>query len=701
MKKIINILMLMYLLLIVPGISFGQNAAGDDIEIAYIGDDEVEVKARVNVTADRTAQKDTETVLPVKKVSKSSLEKNIYTSMTDLLDNNLSFASRYEYHSTIYMRGFSGNNIIFLQDGCVRTSTTPAGARANKLNAFNIDHVEIVRGPGSVLYGSGALTGIVNVITKDVFGREWFSGEVKTSYAANNNDKNIYSRVACNTGIAAMSLSGRYRKSDDYTLPDGTEADHSYLEDKDFTLKLGYKPTDKQKIVIGGDFHLGGPWAKAEGFNGKPNLEIYYDKEDSYHYSFLYELSDPGFFSRIQFNAYYDYEDTHNGKKWVSNGGNITSDTITYMEDHYGGGTLLFQKDTGINSFTFGSDLYFYRVWIENEVYDYTIPEHTLTDSIQGGGTNNAGFFVQDRISLSRITILAGARYDVAKVKEGDHHAASLDSLEGYESEKNKNAFSGNFGFIAALSESLLWNLNLGRAFRMPTYSELYSETITGKGIVMGDPSVKPEYSYNIDTGFQLFTYIIDLEINCFMNFYDDLISQELQDPTDGDSGYIYQNVDKARTYGFEVEASKKIEGIIIERDSIMPSFFFTYYRGDNLENSNYLNFSDCEPLIYVPNPEMKGTLNYTVRFAKMSVFIQVDGTYAFAQNRVADTDSPYDPYSYMDLKAGVDISKIGFFRTVKVYLTVKNVTNSEYYLFGDYLPAKGRDFRIMTGAEF
>jgi outer membrane receptor for ferrienterochelin and colicins len=65
------------------------------------------------------------------------------------------------------MQGMSGENIKFLLDGVPIIGRMNGGIDLNQLNLNNVDHIEIIEGPMSVIYGSNALAGVINIITKE------------------------------------------------------------------------------------------------------------------------------------------------------------------------------------------------------------------------------------------------------------------------------------------------------------------------------------------------------------------------------------------------------------------------------------------------------------------------------------------------------------------------------------------------------
>ena len=69
--------------------------------------------------------------------------------------------------SSLKIKGLSGNNVKILIDGVPVIGRMGGNIDLSQLNLYNIDHIEMVEGPMSVMYGSDALAGAINIITKE------------------------------------------------------------------------------------------------------------------------------------------------------------------------------------------------------------------------------------------------------------------------------------------------------------------------------------------------------------------------------------------------------------------------------------------------------------------------------------------------------------------------------------------------------
>jgi len=151
--------------------------------------------------------------------------------------------------SDVAIRGLGSNG---------RRSTVMVDGRPEKMALFgctithsfllhDVEKMEVVRGPASLVYGSGAMGGVLNIITRSIDAP--FGVELKTGYGSYNTTT-VTGRVSGSRGRFSASASGDYRKSDGHV-------DHSKYEGKDFHLKGEFKINDHIKISSSGKYFDG------------------------------------------------------------------------------------------------------------------------------------------------------------------------------------------------------------------------------------------------------------------------------------------------------------------------------------------------------------------------------------------------------------------------------------------------------------
>lgn len=641
--------------------------------------------------------------VPVQTIDRRQLEGGMHGSMVELLTEQPGIRTLYTYHSPLLMRGFAGNNLVFLVDGCVRTSNTPEGHRWNRLNPFVIREVQIIKGPGSVLFGSGALTGLVHVLTDSPFDRTGLTFRAAQQYATNDNARDSFLEAGYGEGSVAGLVSARFRSTDDFRFPDGTSAAHSDTQDRDVVTKVGFRPSEVLELLLTSDLHFGGPWAKAAGFNGKDNLEVYAEQEDTLHHAVSLRARPTAWVDELRTTVFVDVERTRTGKRWTDALDRVTSDSRTDLRDVYGGATLLVSRALGRHALTAGLDVYSFRAWVETSEYDAllsTTPTTVSRSSTQGGGTDAAGVFAQDEVQLGPHRLVLGLRGDGARSLEGSVHGGSIDTA-AYAPVKSQLALSAHLGGIFELAPWLHATANLGRAFRMPGYLELYGETLTGKGIVSGNPALAPEYSVNLDSGLRLEVAGLTARLDAFANLYTGLIQKVAREGGAGDAGLTYQNLATARVFGGEASVAWPVRlAFVSTSTTLTPSASLTAYRGDDLSGASSV-VAPGTPLDAFPGHALRVSLEATSRLGPLRGYVSATVLSSFSQDRQPAGVLADEAYTVVGLRFGVTLRESEHQREFRLALAVDNLLNATYRPLRSPLPAKGRDLKLSLQARF
>jgi outer membrane receptor protein involved in Fe transport len=152
-----------------------------------------------------------------------------------------------------FIRGFAGNQVLYLIDGIRLNNSTFRGGPNQYLNTidpFFIQQIEVVRGPGSVLYGTDALGGVINVITKgrDDFSKPWgMDGRLMSRASTGEKEQTAHLDFTSNFGsVLGTAFSGNFRAFGDID-PGSTQPIQSPYgyEEQDFAGNLDVKFGDK------------------------------------------------------------------------------------------------------------------------------------------------------------------------------------------------------------------------------------------------------------------------------------------------------------------------------------------------------------------------------------------------------------------------------------------------------------------------
>jgi len=130
---------------------------------SYFGLDEVVVTGQYKpVSVDKS-------IYNIKYIGKPSIENQAANTMAELLSKELNFRINNDPSTgaSLDLQGISGENVKILLDGVPVIGRLDGNIDLSQINLDNVDHIEIVEGPMSVIYGSNALAGVVNIITRE------------------------------------------------------------------------------------------------------------------------------------------------------------------------------------------------------------------------------------------------------------------------------------------------------------------------------------------------------------------------------------------------------------------------------------------------------------------------------------------------------------------------------------------------------
>jgi len=165
----------------------------------------------VVVTAQFSPKRIDQSIYKVKVIDNSIVEKKGATNLSELISNELNFSYERDaaLGSTVRIQGLGGEHVKILVDGVPLVGRQNGILDLSQINVSSIDHIEIVEGPMSVVYGSNAMAGVINIITKENK-RESISASVD-GYFESVGVYDLNASFSANTGKNAFGINlGRY-----------------------------------------------------------------------------------------------------------------------------------------------------------------------------------------------------------------------------------------------------------------------------------------------------------------------------------------------------------------------------------------------------------------------------------------------------------------------------------------------------------
>lgn len=613
-------------------------------------------------------------------------------NLSQVLQTKVGFTNKSGYQAPLTLRGMSGRRILVLRNGNRRFSSYPAGVMSHTINVYDLDRIEVEKGASSVLYGAGAMAGIINLVDKSPFREEGFNAKLTGGYGSINKEKNILACGGWSDGKIALKAGIRYRDAENFSYPNGEIAENSFYSDKDLFFTTGYQFSELQNLILSADIHDGGPWGKPVGFNGTDYMRVKTQVEKSNNYALKYKHDELAIFKNFEFNLYYSDEERELEKNYYTAAGYMLSySETTYFSDYYYGSLL--KGNIKINdryNIMTGAELYRFNISTPTDVIDY-IDEVEFSNRVSSNArSTTAGVFMQNNWLVNDdIKAILGLRYNYASVFEGEAH--SLDQSE--ERNDEKNALSANAAVLFSLNEQSKLKINLARSFRMPETTELYSDAYTSNGILYGNPDLEAEYCYSVDASYTLNQKVFKLEVSPFFWYMDDMISKEEINGLPG-TNYTYINIGNTRLFGGEIISSLNFKHILTVTGKLSLRAGVSYLNGTDISDAASI-FDKGTPLDYIPPLNLKSDLSYSCMVKdKVKLNVALRATYYSEQKRLGESNYATPQYLLMNANMGLSFPKIKTQPSLNIALN--NIMNKEYYCYLSYLPSEGRDIRIF-----
>lgn len=473
---------------------------------------------QVVVTGTRTPKTLLKTPVMTRVITHAEIEKADATTLQDILKQNIpgvefSYSMNQQRHMNF--SGFGGQSMLVLVDGERLAGETMDDVDFDRLTLSNVDHIEIVKGPVSALYGSNANGGVINIITK-------------------NNDKpfklNANARVGKHHsqryGLSWMQGCGKWANSLDMSRNSSSNYDVSSASD----------PATRVFSTIYG----ANTYNFKEQFAFRPTNDINIKAHAGYFFRQTKRSVDTP-------ERYRDY-----------NGG-VKADWRITADDHIYGSYAFDQYDKSNYQTLSKLDIRYYSN-VQNAfrmLYNHSFGK--------GNILTVGSDYMHDFLRNNRLT-------------DGTHHQDCLDAFAQYDGEINdiwevvaalRYDYFSDGSSLQRLTPKLsirhtpLKNLNVrfgyGMGFRAPSLKEKYYQyDAAGIWIIQGNPELKPEYSDNFNLSLEYHWRNYEFLLDGYHNHVKDKIASGVPyyaDKADRTPTLPYVNLDTYSVNGLEASA--------------------------------------------------------------------------------------------------------------------------------------------------
>lgn len=601
----------------------------------------------VVVTAQYTPERADKSIYKVGVINARQIEQKAATNMADLLKDQSSMRVTQDgvLGTSLRIMGLSGENVKFLQDGVPLIGRMNGNFDLNQINLFNVDHVEVIEGPMSVIYGSNALAGVINIITKE--NKSSFLNATASAYTESVGVFNFDGAVSVNHKKHGFSLDGGRNFFGGYSPVDTSRAE-AFKPRRQYFFDGYYTYTAKTfKIKFAGDY-----------FN-----ELLLDKGPLL--GPYYETAFDNYFTTLRYSGRADASIALPKNRYLNLLGSLSA-YKRYREAVYKDLTTLnenvvpqaWAQDTNmitnlIARATFAKSN-------QDQKFNYQLG---FDMSIEQGSGDKIMDYQQE---IGDYAAFLSLKWDPVRSKDAERVILSIQPGA-------RVIYNTKYSAPLVYALSTRWNIveplslrfSYSRGFRAPSIKELYLEFVDVNHNVHGNPDLKAEKSNNFNLSLnwarEQRKVAWSMDLGAFYNVIENVI---LLAQTGGQLDYSYQNISWYKTTGIQAGLSY----------SAYPSFKFQVGFAETGITGTADAGTAYEPLKW----STEVTVSPSYRFIKPDLTLSIYYKYSgIAPQLMVDNDALswgwIDPYHTMDFTA----SKSFWDSRIRLSAGVKNIFNN------------------------
>lgn len=571
---------------------------------------------------------------PARSYNQEQLQRMSSSSFGELLDGEpgVSMRSFGSAPARPVIRGLDGDRVLIVENGeRMGDLAETAADHAITLDPLSADRIEVVRGPASLLYGSSALGGVINLFNSDI-PNGWvngISGSAALQGASVNNELAGFGRLLYGTGTGAFTTRINYRSSGDIRTPGerlpGTSSDH-LSGSAGYTLRHG--ENSYTGFTITG---LGATYGLPDALDNTEELIEIRMQRHSVRGRGMYHLNH--FINRadIRFNTtWYDHKEIE--MQFVP-GGTFDEDLGLAFTSRSVNGTMLFHHGGVLNpvSGTFGINAGYRQMKVGgNEALTPDMKSFIL-----------AGLLFEEFRLASAFSVQLGIRTEYQHLEAMANSNFSAAAL----APRSEWVASGSTGFNWRPTANMEAGFQIARAYRLPRLEELYSDAphLGAGAYEIGNPDLKNEIGIGTDLFFRYRDQRFFMEAAVFYNTIQNFVTYS---PT----GQVYEP-GGLPVFIYDASHAELLGGefdIVYRSRNMTFSGGVDYVRGTRIDAG--LFDAGREPLPFMP--PLRGRLG--IGYEASTWFAGSSARIAGRQKRVADGEEETGGYVLLAFDGGI-----------------------------------------------
>lgn len=641
------------------------------------------------------------------------------------------------------IRGFSANRLLLVVDGIrMNNAVYRSGNLHNviSLDASSLEQAEVIFGPGSVIYGSDALGGVMSFNTLaprlSTSEKSVVKGRIMSRYSGASDEKMVHGDFSLGQKKWAVLFSGTFSDfgnlrmgsrgpqeflRQEYVSPGKFPKDDRIIQNSNPRIqvqtgysqinlmgKIRYRPSEFFDLVFSAHHSQTSDIPRYDRLvvyrdNSLQYARWYYGPQKWSLYSGQLDYRKKHLlFDKLKIiSGYQNYTESRNDRKLFDTSLNQRKEDLQIYSVNFDLG----KKLNGSHELFYGGEGFFNKVGSNGIVENISNGEsEPIASRYPDGSTyfSVAGYFSWKFKPNEKIIFQAGGRLTQTLLRgefDPDFYVFPFDDFK-----MRNSALNGNAGLVWHPTKEWQINLSVATAFRSPNIDDVAKVFDSEPGnVIVPNPDLKPEYARNFETGIiRNFSGKANVEVTAFYTrLKDAMVRRNFQ--LNGLDSIVYDGISS------QVEALVNAESASVYGGSFFLEYFIKPgFRFQNEISLTYGKDSEGLPLRHVPPLFGSSHLVYQQQQLFLDFYVSYNGKFDFEQLAPEEKDKPHlyatdengNPWSpawwTLNFKGNYKFSEL-----VTISGGIENILDKRYRAYSSGIVAPGRNVYISLGVQF
>lgn len=633
------------------------------------------------------------------------------------------------------IRGLGFNRVVVIENNIKHEAQQWGADHGLEIDQYSVDNIEVIKGPASLMYGSDAIGGIIDMKNRKVPAENSFGGTIDVTGKTNNDFLGTSVSVYGRKKRIFADFRATILDYGDYKVPTDSVDIYSYraalyenhlrnTAGRELNLHLSFGIVQKHfqsKFYLSNVYSKSGFFANAHGleprnvdsdFHDKSNKDIHYPYQTVNHFKAINNSFYRWEKSKLEFDLGFQRNFRQEWSQYVQHGymPAIFPDTLDFNED----------LERQFEKYVYSGNMKYLFGFSDKTDFNFGLNSDFQDNRIDGRGFiipayrqfSFGVFFVAKHNITHNSLVQAGIRYDYGNIVTSEYDdwfpspvVENGDTTMQYlQRAAHINRTFSNFTWSVGYNFNpgkWLFKTNIGKSFRMPIAKELAANGVNYHhfSYEVGDSELSPEISYQLDVGIEYSSRKLAIGMTPFVNYF---------------SNYIYLNPtsEHDRLYGNGNQVFYYTQGRVFRYGLELHAHYelFTQVQlgviGEYLYSEQLSGEKKGFTLPFSPPPSGIFNIKYhkpKIKFVE-NAYLSIDFRITAPQNNIVPPEEKTNDYQIINIGFGGNIMMRN--QIIRISMQVQNLLNTKYFNHTSYyrlinVPEPGRNFIINISIPF